>query len=355
MNDRIFYFNELDKSVKGAYSLLLDILPGQNKKVISVGSQFPSDILKMLDTQELDSIDSVLLTNGDVWRYQEFANDIFNHVNLLGKNVFIQTLGYTNTKFSNTHWELVFPVWYWLRTKTSIPFSVLPTNLDYGFSCLNNVTSIDRVILGHNFYINTLLNDIIFSQNLLNFEYTLIRIEQDLNILNLEKFYEYSKLLPIKTQHEINSVNPNFKFYKNTWGFTNTDHPAFTNAYCNIITESATEEYPYSKNINLPVITEKSHKPFISKQIPLFLAAQGHLGYIKGLGFETMDDLLPAGYDNMRTLEKINVIVNIVAKGKEFIKDFYFDHIREIQHNYELAASNQVENLILQRIKNIID
>lgn len=31
------------------------------------------------------------------------------------------------------------------------------------------------------------------------------------------------------------------------------------------------------------------------------------------------------------------------------------DHIREIQHNYELAASNQVENLILQRIKNIID
>ena len=66
---------------------LLDILPGDNKKVIQIGSQSPKDILKILD-QPLDTVDTVVPSNGDVWRYFDVTNEIFAHPNLVDKNVF---------------------------------------------------------------------------------------------------------------------------------------------------------------------------------------------------------------------------------------------------------------------------
>jgi hypothetical protein len=73
------------------------------------------------------------------------------------------------------------------------------------------------------------------------------------------------------------------------------------------------------------------------------------------LGFEMMEDLLPNGYDEMPFLQKVGAVVNTVAKGKDFVKDFYFDHIREIKHNYELVNSTKVDDLILSRIKDMIN
>ena len=50
----------------------------------------------------------------------------------------------------------------------------------------------------------------------------------------------------------------------------------------------------------------------------------------------------------------ISMIYSTVAKGREFAKDFYFNHLSEIHHNYELINSDKVDNLILQRIKDIL-
>jgi hypothetical protein len=154
-------------------------------------------------------------------------------------------------------------------------------------------------------------------------------------------------LLPIKHHSEITTNN-----FKDDHSI---DHEAYQNAYCNIVTESETEEYPYFQNINLPVITEKSYKPFLSRQIPLMLAPQGHIKYLQGLGFDLMTDLLPNDFDDFPVLQKIDAIVGIVNKGKEFIKDFYFSHLSELQHNYELVNSDKVENIITQRINNILN
>ena len=68
-----------------------------------------------------------------------------------------------------------------------------------------------------------------------------------------------------------------------------------------------------------------------------------------------MEDLLSAGYDDMPFLQKVDTVVSTVAKGQEFIKDFYFRHLPEIQHNYELVNSDKVENVILQRIKDMLN
>jgi hypothetical protein len=326
---------------------LLDILPGSNKKVISISSQLPENILKMLDQQPKDTVDTLVLFNGDVWRYSNVTKSIFDHPNLQNKNVFLQTLGYNNTKISNKCWEISYPIHYWSRKKSLSQFIAKSVGLKYGVSCLNNKDNYHRIILGYHLYKNNLLDGIIFSQNIVGDTYSIHRIAQDAEVLNLIDFDKYKKLLPVR-YNEPNDPNLNFA------ADHSISHDAYTKAYCNIVTETECEEYPYEKNINLPTVTEKSYKPFLAGQVPIMLAARGHIAYFKSLGFEMMEDLVPTGYDQMNVLEKISAIVAIISKGRDFIEDFYFGHLKEIQHNYELVNSNKVEDLILQNIKDIL-
>ena len=231
--------------------------------------------------------------------------------------------------------------------KSMDPFVAKSSGLKHGFSCLNNTNNIHRTLLGYNLYNNNLLNDIIFSQNIVGNSYALTRTSQDAEILNLVNFEEYKNLLPIR-YNEL--LDPELNFARDH----SINHDAYIKAYCNIVTESECEEYPYSRNINLPVITEKSYKPFRSGQVPIMFAARGHIAYLKVLGFEMMEDLMPVGYDQMNIPQKISAIVAIVSKGKDFIEDFYFNHLREINHNYALINSTEVEELVINRIKDII-
>jgi hypothetical protein len=331
------------------YAPLLGILPGDRRKIIDVSSRSPENILKMLD-QITGRTDTVVLFNGDVWRYVDAEKEIFNYSKLQDKNVFLQTIGYTNNKITNRHWKISFPLFYWQVHKLTEQFVAKSNSLKYGFSCLNNNTNIHRTLLGYNLYKHNLLNDIIFSQNIVASKgsYAIDRVSEDAKILNLVNFEEYKKLLPIRYNEDLSPLL-DFSLDHNS-----IKSDAFTHAYCNIVTESDCEEYPYSRNINLPVVTEKSYKPFRAGQIPIMLVARGHIVYLKSLGFEMMEDLLPVGFDQMNTPQKINAIVTIASKGNEFIKDFYFSHLREIQHNYELINSNKVEELILQNITNIL-
>ena len=330
---------------------LFSVLPGDIITQIHIGSNFPADIINLIDEFK-SPCDTIALTTGDVWRYFDFRDQMFSHPKFNGKNVFLVTMGYDNIKVKPNHYEISLPMWYWQRRISTDAFSPKAINLNYGFSCLNNRASIDRLVLGYKFYTNNLLSGIIFSQNLVDHENSINRVEQD---FLFDRFTEYKNLLPIRVSGEANNQPANFRRYRGVPGYVNLVHPAFDDAYCNIYVESECEEYPYSRNINLPVVTEKSHKPFIARQIPLALAARGHMAYLEGLGFEMFKDLLPVGYDNMRTLEKIDAIVNLVSKGKEFIQDYYFSHLKEIQHNYELVNSDKVEQLVLQRIRDLVN
>ena len=321
---------------------LVRLIPGQD---INISSMCVDDILNLLDSKDINS-STVILTNRDVWRYNDSLSDIFSHPKLTGRRVILQNLNYTNTKINDNHYTISFPVWYWSRKKISANFRPLENNLTYGFSCLNNNNNIHRTLLGYKLYVAECLPEIIFTQNVIN-RYFLHRVLEDAPELNLTRYSEYLDLLPIKHHSEITTNN-----FKDDHSI---DHEAYQNAYCNIVTESETEEYPYFQNINLPVITEKSYKPFLSRQIPLMLAPQGHVKYLQGLGFDLMTDLLPNGFDDLPVLQKIDAIVGIVNKGQEFIKDFYFSHLPELQHNYELVNSDKVENIITQRINNILN
>jgi hypothetical protein len=292
--------------MKNYFFPLFEILLGQ---AISISSQSPDQIKNLIDSCTVEQ-NTVILLNGDVWRYQDQLEEISQHPKLLNKKVILQNLGYTNAKLSDNLYEISYSVWYWSRTKSTDAFKSLNQNCRYGFSCLNNNNNIHRTLLGYQFYKNNLLSDIIFTQNLTN-DFYLQRVLEDVDLLGLDlnNYQKFLKLLPIRHPSELNVTN-----FRSDHSI---NHEAYHNAYCNIVTESECEEYPYYQNVNLPIVTEKSYKPFRSGQVPLMLAARGHIEYLQGLGFELMTDLLPQGFDNLPVLQKIDEIVKILFSDLE--------------------------------------
>ena len=323
--------------LEDTFAPLLEVLNthGYEPKLRTISSRTPKQIEKIIHSINHDhDTKSVLLANGDVWRYS--AKDIFVNPILENYTVFLQTMGYTSVKHSDKHFTLSFPWGYFIRIlKPNI--KQLDKNLKWGFSCLNNSMSMERVLLGSKLQQAGLLDSIIYSQN--------IRFRE--NLPHLDYYSDFVDLLPI-SYYEDTSDHARIA-HDHT-----TNHPAFTDAYCNIAVESACEEYPFTGKTNLEICTEKSYKPFISKQIPLILAGRGHYAYLESLGFEMMSDFLPYGYDNMCYTDKVNCVVKTVAKGREYAQDFYFSHLQEIEHNYNLVNSNAVETIILQKIKDVL-
>ena len=312
--------------------------------LIDVSSQRPRDIIDKLDLlSTTNPLCSVLLINTDVWRYQKDPA-LLNYFDQDSRRFYVATLGYENKKLSHNVFEFSFPFFcFTFRDKES---KTVPVNTDkkcnHGFSCLNNNSAFHRIVLGNDLYKNGLLSDMIFSQNKTGWPAGHLQ-----NILNnIAGIDNYTSLLPIKWPTETSND------YVNDHSI---NHDAYHNAYCNIPTESEMQDFLFEgPEINLSVITEKSYKPFRSMQIPLFFAAKGHMHHLKKLGFEVMSDLVPTHYDEMGVFDKSSSVVEIVKKGRDYIENFYYDHLREIQHNFDLIHSDGLKQKIYSDIKNFL-
>ena len=316
----------------------------KNTVIQSVGTWVPDQLNQFLDTITQPCNTVVLLD--ELWRYPESIEIILNHSNLKNKNVFVVSTGYQNKQLGPRTWMITWPIYFLHHLNSATDFTTKSVDLKIGFNCLNNGTQVHRILLGYQLHQHGLLDQVLFTQN----------NQGSLDALILDTFpnmEEYKKLLPIRLPDPYDPTSKDVfpKFLPRNfdpWVY----HYSHQNSYCNIVTESETDGFPYQ--IPLEIITEKSYKPFVAKQIPIMLAGRGHIAYLKSLGFEMMEDLLPTNYDYMWTDQKISAIVDVVSRGTEFIKDFYFDHIQEINHNHELWFSGKIKQTILQRIRNII-
>ena len=347
----------LNNSIIGRinYQQFVDLLPGKKKVLVNVSSISPDQILRDLDQLKNVDFDTEVMLNVDTWFFHQEEEMLFAHPVLKNKNVIIQTIEYESKYLGNNHWRIAFPVWYNQRTitKNVEKFHLKERNLPYGFGSLNNRPALHRLLLGVELYNRKLLDSIVFVQNntqSLNGVVNMLgqgeldaRYVQDLELLNgIAGFNEYVKLLPLQFQnHPIENIHYIY-------------HYAELKTYCNITTESVTEMIPYEKNITLPEVSEKSHKAFLSCQVPLFLAAPGHNAYFKGLGFELMEDLTEENFDLLHTRDRIRAIADVVAKGRDFIAQFYFEHLAEIKHNHELICSDKTDRILFDRVKEIL-
>ena len=323
------------------HHMLKEILPADTI-FVRTSSLYPSDIINLVKKIEKQhQHQPVALDNIDIWRYGQDP-DLMHFLNNDIRDFYIITLGYENKRIARNIIELSWPYYYFCRQKNDGPIDS-EKNREYAFSCLNNNSSFERLILGYNLWTNNLLEQMIFSQNL-----TELPGGNYVNILNnLPGMEKYIHSLPRKWHIE-NSSNFHEDWHK-------IDHVAYHDSYCNIVTESQMQEFIFEGPvIDLPIITEKSYKPFRAMQIPIWFAAPGHIRYLQSLGFETMQDLLPDNFDQLGVFDRSQAVCDIVKKGHEYIQDFYFSHTRELKHNYDLIWSDKVDNLIIDNVKSFL-
>lgn len=320
-----------------------------NKVVFDVSCQFPTQIKKQIDYYA-NSVENFVLFNNHVWRYRNEVLEIVK--NYPNKKFIVITAEYNEFKAGNNYIEIPIPSIYWCRKISNDTFIPKGKNLDYGFACLNNRPADHRLIFGYYLYKKNLLKDIIFVLNNQDCKYSSsldstegIKYEfiNARSYIKEKEFENFVELLPIK-----------FKDNEIKAELFNIDNYTYLESYSHIVLETHVQEWPYSNLHNLPVITEKSFKPFMASQIPLFLAACGHLNFLENLGFEVFNDLYPKDFDNLHLSCKIDAIIDIVKRGKEFIKDFYFSNIKEIKHNYDLSMSDKIEKESIEKLRNIV-
>lgn len=324
------------------YNRLEKILP-HDTLFTSTSSLHPTDIIKHLqDLKQQHRTRPVALCNGDVWRYGSDP-DLLDFLQNDGRMFFIITLGYENKFLGTKILEISWPFWYFGRPKNDPEYDHAISR-SFGFSCLNNNSSFHRLVLGCKLFDKCLIDEMIFSQNLTDLPGGYYE-----NLMSeVPRMSDYIATLPRRWPDD-----PSDDFIKDGNSLL---HPAYHQSYCNIVTETEVQDLQFGGAIiDLPITTEKTYKPFRSKQIPVWLAAPGQMHYLKSLGFETMQDLMSENFDRFGIFEKAHEISELVSNGHQYIQDFYHSHIQEIQHNYDLVHSDTVENLLVKRVKDFLN
>jgi len=289
----------------------------------------------------LDVTQEVMIITDEKWRLPDrvtghcaWEQAIVTHPRLQHRPVLVVTHGYHHRQFGPMHWVVSYPSFFLQHCTAAAHGLDRARNLPRGFSSLNHRPALHRLYLGYRLHQAGLLPEVIFS---LGAESPGIWRPATQDWPDWDRF---TQLLPME-------------FHDHLCNDHTVDHPAYHEAYCNIVTETETEWDHTTQPQPYEIITEKSYKPFLAGQIPLFLAAPGHMAYLERLGFEVMWDLVPPGYDLMSTQDKVQAIVALVARGPGWIEEFYWAHQAEIQHNWHRIRSGQVQLQLIQEIQQL--
>lgn len=76
-----------------------------------------------------------------------------------------------------------------------------------------------------------------------------------------------------------------------------TYHPAFQETYVNLVTETTVRA-------DTPMLSEKTFKPIATGQLFVLIASPGAIRFLRDIGFDTFDDIIDHGYDQITDIRK---------------------------------------------------
>jgi hypothetical protein len=237
--------------------------------------------------------------------YLKYFDHFRNEINLSDYNAKIlwnlnKKLSYLDYDiFYETYYELIY--WYHVGNINNLEFNNR-LNRDYSFSFLNGVT---------------------FQRE---HRYKMLKlILTDLDLMthgivsNLDKRVDlpYLEVSPlIETENRFSSTEDLIR-----------------NSYINLVSESTCESFD-----DKFFITEKSIKPFVLQQIPLFLGPRKIVSHYRDYGFDVFDDLINHSYDNVDDLNiKTNLIYNELNNIMKLnLKELFLKINNRLLNNYNL-------------------
>lgn len=124
----------------------------------------------------------------------------------------------------------------------------------------------------------------------------------------------------------------------------------FSNGYVDLVTENIHySPTPFEYN----TITEKSLKPFLLYQLPIFVTYKGNLKCLRDMGFDLFDDILDNSYDLIEDpKERIDVALSNLIKLKEVDLANYFEKNKlRFIHNRNLIMKLAFSDGIIDILK----
>jgi len=281
-----------------------------------------------------------LVLEVEIWAHKQIKQSediLINHPKFKNCTKIVYTAGYDSTILGANTYKLSSNYWYKmaLLANPDQHWYLKEPGLNPNVLCINGRDAAHRIELGYALYKANLLDSIIFSQGSL-----IVPLSTDFD--SITDLQDYLDLLPIKLDQT------------GSWNDHSIAHPLYAKTYANVVTETEIELRPLSQKIDVPLITEKSFKPFFAGQIPIIFAGAGHYKHLKHLGFDMFEEILPAGFDYMSGRDKISTIVELISKGPKFFEDLYFGNIDRLKYNFDLATSNKPWEQSLQEVKELL-
>jgi hypothetical protein len=132
-----------------------------------------------------------------------------------------------------------------------------------------------------------------------------------------------------------------------------------TEAYCNLVMEHSME---------IEILSEKSFKPFLANQIPIYCASLGAAAALTKLGFDLFYDFVDHNeYDNISIndyrdpqnfTERILAIHNLIDElyKTDFTKFFHDSSVQlRLSNNKEHFYSNNIDHMCIQQLNGILN
>jgi hypothetical protein len=135
-----------------------------------------------------------------------------------------------------------------------------------------------------------------------------------------------------------------------------------SHAFINFVMETSYDYKVEPDTWNVPFITEKSTKPFIWGQVPIFVCCYNSLKYLQELGFDLFDDIIDHSYDleidpYNRITMAVNQLEKICSLPIEHWQKYKQDNISRFIKNSKLVAKLNLgmDKKVIQDLQKVID
>jgi hypothetical protein len=229
--------------------------------------------------------------------------------------------------------EINYPSWLFVFKKQSLP-RWNQRERSHSFSCLNRNPSFHRLILYTKIKQRGLLDRFIYSfYDRCPYRGHPITARQ------------YRGLADVVGQETAELCLQNLRDFPVSWAGENLgqndhtiDHPAYQDAWCNIVTETSGV---------ISFTSEKIWKPIAAGQLFLIAGAPGTLAWLRELGFHTFDD----HYDlKINLASRFDLMVDVVERHQEDTRAWWHANRSHIEYNYHWFHSGNVEKSLLDPV-----
>lgn len=126
-----------------------------------------------------------------------------------------------------------------------------------------------------------------------------LKLKNQLMIKNLLKICNDSNLNKIfSTLEHLMPYHPYEPDYDGSNDHAIT-HPAYSDTYINVVTETSCDFENVYDHSDGPLITEKTIKPLLARQLFLMCADSGSVQFLRDIGIDVFDDVIDHGYDSI--------------------------------------------------------